>query len=65
MINKPKPVKPKGGQGFPPNEKDWENPKNPEKADDIRDLEKLERAKKEADRRNENLTDPEEEDNNN
>lgn len=43
-----------------PNEKDWENPRNPEKADDIRDLEKLERAKKEVDRRNENLTDKEE-----
>lgn len=36
--------------------KEWENPMNPEKADDQRDLEKLERAKKEADRRNNNLT---------
>lgn len=59
MIKKPTPGRYKKEEN--PAEKDWENPTNPEKADDIRDLEKLERAKKEADRRNENLTDQEEE----
>lgn len=59
MSKKPTPGKPLEGQGSTPNEKDWENPQNPEKADDVRELEKLERAKKEADRRNENLTDQE------
>ena len=39
-----------------PSTKDWENPSNPEKSGDHRELEKLERAKKEADRRNNNLT---------
>ena len=58
MIKKPTPGSYKKEEI--PNEKDWENPRNPEKADDSRDLEKLERAKKEADRRNENLTDNEE-----
>lgn len=59
MIKKPTPGRYKKEEN--PKEKDWENPLNPEKADDTRDLEKLERAKKEADRRNENLTDPEQE----
>jgi hypothetical protein len=59
MSKKPTPGKPLEGQGSAPNEKDWENPQNPEKADDVRELEKLERAKKEADRRNDNLTDEE------
>jgi len=59
MIKKPTPAPIKKREN--PNEKDWENPKDPENADDKRDIEKLERAKKEADRRNENLT--EEEDN--
>lgn len=59
-MKKPKSGKAVDNQGSTPHEKDWENPTNPEKADDIRELEKLERAKKEADRRNENLTDPEE-----
>lgn len=57
MIKKPTPA-PYKKEGIP-NEKDWENPRNPEKADDNRDLEKLERAKKEVDRQNENLTDKE------
>ena len=61
MIRKPTPGRYKKDEN--PNEKNWENPMNPEKADDTRDLEKLERAKKEADRRNENLTDPEQKDN--
>ena len=59
MIKKPTPGRFKKEKN--PVEKDWENPMNPEKADDVREMEKLERAKKEADRRNENLTDPEEE----
>jgi len=58
MIKKPTPGPYKKEEN--PREKDWENPRNPEKADDIRDLEQLERAKKEAERRNENLTDNEE-----
>ena len=60
MIKKPIP-----GSGIKkevPNEKEWENPKNPEKAADPREIEKLERAKEEADRRNENLTDGNEND---
>lgn len=37
----------------------WENPANPEKAGDSRDLEQLERQKKEAELRKSNLTDSE------
>jgi hypothetical protein len=62
MIKKPKPGKAIENQGRTPDEKDWENPTNPENADDTRKLEQLERAKKEADRRNENLTDQDEND---
>ena len=42
---------------------DWENPSNPEKAEDQRDLEQLLRQKHEAERRKNNLTDPEEQEN--
>jgi hypothetical protein len=56
MIKKPLPGRAKK-KDLPPTEKEWENPKNPEKAADPREIEKLERAKEEADRRNENLTD--------
>jgi len=38
-------------------EVDWDNPSNPEKAQDKRDLEQLLRQKKEAERRKDNLTD--------
>ena len=38
-------------------EKQWDNPRNPEGAEDSRDIEKLKRQKKEAERRKENLTD--------
>lgn len=42
-------------------EQEWDNPKNPEKAGDERDLEQLKRQAEEAERRKENLTDiPEE-----
>ncbi len=34
----------------------WDNPKNPEGASDKRDLEQLERQKKEAERRRESLS---------
>jgi len=41
-------------------EVDWDNPTNPEKAHDQRDVEQLIRQKKEAERRKENLSeDPE------
>lgn len=41
-------------------EVDWDNPSNPENAQDQRDLEQLLRQKKEAERRKENLSeDPE------
>lgn len=40
---------------------EWDNPQNPEKAQDERDFEQLKRQAKEAERRKENLTDiPEE-----
>ncbi|MEJ6980504.1 hypothetical protein WG906_08590 [Pedobacter sp. P351] len=39
---------------------DWENPSNPEKAEDQRDLEQLLRQKHEAERRKNNLSDSEE-----
>jgi hypothetical protein len=41
---------------------DWQNPANPEKAEDERDVEQLLRQKREAERRKNNLTDPEETD---
>ena len=62
MIKKPTPGSSK--KKDVPNEKEWENPKNPEKAADPREIEKLERAKEEADRRNENLTDGNEQEDN-
>lgn len=45
--------------GEDPNKKkqEWDNPKNPEKAQDERDFEQLKRQAKEAERRKENLTD--------
>ncbi|MBC7914801.1 MAG: hypothetical protein H7Y07_11845 [Pyrinomonadaceae bacterium] len=39
---------------------DWENPANPEKAEDNRDVEQLLRQKHEAERRKENLSDSDE-----
>lgn len=36
--------------------KEWDNPINPEGAKDERDIEKLSRQKKEAERRKDNLT---------
>jgi hypothetical protein len=39
---------------------DWENPANPEKAEDQRDVEQLLRQKHEAERRKNNLSDTEE-----
>jgi hypothetical protein len=38
-------------------EKDWNNPADPEKAEDSRDVEQLVRQKKEAERRKRNLSD--------
>ena len=38
-------------------EQSWDNPMDPEKAADERDIEQLKRQKKEAERRKENLTD--------
>lgn len=40
---------------------DWENPSNPEKAEDNRDVEQLIRQKDEAERRKSNLSDSDEE----
>ncbi len=37
-------------------EQQWDNPTNPEKASDERDIEQLKRQKKDADQKNENLT---------
>ena len=39
---------------------DWENPSNPEKAEDKRDVEQIIRQKHEAERRKSNLNDTEE-----
>ena len=39
---------------------DWENPSNPEKAEHQRDVEQLLRQKHEAERRKNNLSEPEE-----
>ncbi|MBW4890998.1 hypothetical protein KXQ82_14820 [Mucilaginibacter sp. HMF5004] len=44
----------------PEEEKEWENPKDPEAPSDQRDKEQIERQLKEAERRKENLT-PEDE----
>jgi len=44
-------------EAFPEKEKNWENPKNPEATEDIRDKEQIERQLEEAKRRRENLTD--------
>lgn len=41
---------------------DWENPSNPENAEDNRDVEQLLRQKHEAERRKNNLSDSEEND---
>ncbi len=41
-------------------EQSWENPNDPERASDIRDLEQLERQKKEAELRKNNLTEKKE-----
>lgn len=38
-------------------EKSWENPVDPESAGDEREIEQLERQKKEAERRHDNLSD--------
>ena len=38
-------------------EQHWDNPMNPEKAGDERDIEQLKRQKKEAERRKDNLSD--------
>ena len=38
-------------------EQSWENPKAPEQASDPRDLEQIERQKKEAEMRKDNLSD--------
>lgn len=37
-------------------EQQWDNPQNPEKAGDERDIEQLKRQKKDVDQKNENLT---------
>lgn len=41
----------------PEAEKTWDNPKDPEKAEDRRNAEQIERQAEEASRRNKNLTD--------
>lgn len=45
---------------FIEHEQNWENPKAPEHAVDKRDIEQLERQKKTAEIRKDNLTDPKE-----
>jgi len=50
-----------------PNEKQeqaWENPQNPEKPSDARDDEQINRQYEEAKRRKENLTEPDQKDDN-
>jgi hypothetical protein len=37
-------------------EQQWDNPQNPEKAADERDIEQLKRQKKDVEQKNENLT---------
>lgn len=49
-------------KGSEPEEKDWENPKNPEATEDSRDVEQLQRQLEEAKRRKENLTTEEDQD---
>jgi hypothetical protein len=58
MIRKPTPGKTEK-KADNETEKEWENPSDPENAGDPREIEKLERAKKEAERQNENLTEEE------
>ncbi|WP_256011570.1 hypothetical protein [Desertivirga xinjiangensis] len=58
VVNKiklPKDLKEQNEEAVP--EKNWDNPSNPEQADDQRDLEQLLRQKKEAERRKNNLSD--------
>lgn len=43
----------------PQEQKDWDNPKDPEGTEDKRDIEQVERQIEEAKRRKENLTDDE------
>ncbi|RFZ90125.1 hypothetical protein D0C36_23075 [Mucilaginibacter conchicola] len=45
-------------------EKEWENPKEPEKTSDSRDKEQVERQYREAKRRHDNLTENQDEENN-
>lgn len=47
----------------PPVEKKWNNPKDPEGTEDKRDMEQVERQIEEAQRRKENLTDDENDNN--
>jgi len=54
VINKIKVPDEKEEQG-----QDWENPANPEKAEDQRDVEQLLRQKHEAERRKNNLSETE------
>lgn len=49
----------------PGEEKEWENPQEPEKTSDERDKEQLARQYKEAKRRHDNLSENQEEENNN
>lgn len=58
ITNGKQPEKPAGINEDKP-EKTWDNPQNPEKAEDKRDLEQMKRLEEEAKRRKENLTDDE------
>jgi hypothetical protein len=49
----------------PGEEKEWENPQEPEKTSDERDKEQLARQYKEAKRRHDNLSENQEDENNN
>ncbi|HEY1025582.1 MAG TPA: hypothetical protein VGE26_10485 [Sphingobacteriaceae bacterium] len=49
-------IKKKLGEDPNKEEQEWDNPKNPEKAGDTRDFEQLKRQAKEAERRKDNLT---------
>ena len=55
VVNKVK--VPKDGVENEKEEQSWENPANPEKASDPRDVEQLQRQKKEAELRKNNLSD--------
>lgn len=57
MVAANKIVIPKEEQGGEKEEQTWENPSNPEQASDLRDIEQLERQKKEAEQRKNNLSD--------